>query len=472
MQPVSSLNDEDYVHRLLRVLFFAESTFDNQLPFVSLEAVEEYIKEFFLPLLFECANMPFLPPPDLIILYQRCFQTLVKPNQVTPYLQEKNNFFHQGLLPFDQKKTLKQFLIEAKSSKSSDQIDMVLLAKVLYLLCPYLALENCYQGSISKLISLLQDSCYISKKYYTTNEDIWEDSSENYFRINESWIGNNFRSYRCQDIEEHLKNPSLQYKKTKHEQTRHKMDQILQAKERELRKAIPQVSDIFLLLERHPRSLSAKKTLQKLFAIFPFHLTQSNFSGKEEGYSNITAQGKVEHLLPSNFLYPNEEFIRRFIDQELLFYERENLAIYPDKEIFLYLDASPTTWGSVRFILGCFAILILYYGMRYSCPVYLYSSGKMDLVFSEKSLLGKLESLLDHQHETSLASDLEIFFQLIEQKQTASSILYICTEQDSADQIPPQFDNYYLSTYEAFSRDFTVSYCQQNEKTIIQQHSL
>lgn len=76
------------------------------------------------------------------------------------------------------------------------------------------------------------------------------------------------------------------------------------------------------------------------------------------GYADVTTHGTPEHLLPSQFALDDLEFLRRFAENELLYFRREEPHARTEEELVLLLDQGVRTWGDVRLLLGA-AVLAL-----------------------------------------------------------------------------------------------------------------
>lgn len=76
------------------------------------------------------------------------------------------------------------------------------------------------------------------------------------------------------------------------------------------------------------------------------------------GYSDVATRGHPEQILPSQFALDGPEFIRRFAENELLFFRREEPHEHTREELVLLLDQGVRTWGTVRVLLAA-AVLAL-----------------------------------------------------------------------------------------------------------------
>ena len=72
----------------------------------------------------------------------------------------------------------------------------------------------------------------------------------------------------------------------------------------------------------------------------------------------MTTHGQVDQLLPSQFALDEWDFLRRYVDRELLYFRREEPHTRPRHELIVLLDQGVRTWGDVRLVLGA-AVLAL-----------------------------------------------------------------------------------------------------------------
>jgi hypothetical protein len=76
------------------------------------------------------------------------------------------------------------------------------------------------------------------------------------------------------------------------------------------------------------------------------------------GYADVTTRGHPEQLLPTQFAVDSLEFVRRFAENELLYFRREEPPTRVQEELIVLLDQGVRTWGEVRLILSA-AVLAL-----------------------------------------------------------------------------------------------------------------
>ncbi len=77
------------------------------------------------------------------------------------------------------------------------------------------------------------------------------------------------------------------------------------------------------------------------------------------GYADIVSRGQPEQLLPSQFALEMDEFTRRFAENELLYFRREEPPASQREELVLLLDQGVRTWGIVRSLLSAAALALV-----------------------------------------------------------------------------------------------------------------
>src|SRR5262245_44287995 len=74
------------------------------------------------------------------------------------------------------------------------------------------------------------------------------------------------------------------------------------------------------------------------------------------GYADVTNRGDPARLLPSQLALDPDEFVRRFAENELLFFRREDPHERRREHLALVVDQGVLTWGPVRLGLGAAAL--------------------------------------------------------------------------------------------------------------------
>ncbi len=76
------------------------------------------------------------------------------------------------------------------------------------------------------------------------------------------------------------------------------------------------------------------------------------------GYSDIVTHGSVDRLLPGQHALDDIEFMRRFSENELLFFRREEPPSQCRQQVLVVLDQGVRTWGDVRLVLSAAALAL------------------------------------------------------------------------------------------------------------------
>ncbi|MEW4570568.1 hypothetical protein AB1L88_22120 [Tautonia sp. JC769] len=76
------------------------------------------------------------------------------------------------------------------------------------------------------------------------------------------------------------------------------------------------------------------------------------------GYADLANRGAPERLLLSQLAIDAEEFVRRFADRELLFYQREEPHAEESETLVVLLDQGVRTWGGVRTVLAAAVVAL------------------------------------------------------------------------------------------------------------------
>jgi hypothetical protein len=74
------------------------------------------------------------------------------------------------------------------------------------------------------------------------------------------------------------------------------------------------------------------------------------------GYADVATRGKPEQVLPSQFALDEWDFLRRFAENELLYFQREEPQTPVRRQLIVILDQGVRTWGNVRLALSAAVI--------------------------------------------------------------------------------------------------------------------
>ena len=115
----------------------------------------------------------------------------------------------------------------------------------------------------------------------------------------------------------------------------------------------PSLEGILAELARRPRLAGAVPFVAQItgaLSLPPRRLDQNELP--QGGYADVTTRGRPEQILPSQYALDDLEFLRRFAENELLYYRREEPQAPAREELIVLLDQGVRTWGPVRLLLA------------------------------------------------------------------------------------------------------------------------
>ena len=125
------------------------------------------------------------------------------------------------------------------------------------------------------------------------------------------------------------------------------------------------------------------------------------------GYADVATRGRPEQILPSQFAIDDVEFLRRFAENELLYFHREEPHAPLTEELVLLLDQGVRTWGRVRHALAASALAFGKLAARRKLPLLVGgTSGEgrlFDPLRTDEEALGMLWESSDLSPNPSLA---------------------------------------------------------------------
>ena len=113
-------------------------------------------------------------------------------------------------------------------------------------------------------------------------------------------------------------------------------------------------------LERRPRLTGIGRLVSRLegaLCLPPRRLAWAEL--QNGGYADLTTKGAPEQILPIQLAYEREEFLRRFAERELLYFQREEPRQPTTDELLILFDQGVRTWGEVRLVLASAAVALL-----------------------------------------------------------------------------------------------------------------
>jgi hypothetical protein len=125
------------------------------------------------------------------------------------------------------------------------------------------------------------------------------------------------------------------------------------------------------------------------------------------GYADVATRGRPEQILPSQFAVDEMEFLRRFAENELLYFHREEPHAPLTEELVLLLDQGVRTWGRVRHALNASALAFGKLAARRKIPLLVSTTGSPGRLFDPLRLddetLGRLWESSDLTPNPALA---------------------------------------------------------------------
>lgn len=114
----------------------------------------------------------------------------------------------------------------------------------------------------------------------------------------------------------------------------------------------PTLAGVLARLARHRRLAGAVPFVAQLvsaLALPPRSLAHHELP--MGGYADVTTRGRPEQILVSQLALDGIEFLRRYAENELLYFRREEPHTQVREDLVLVLDQGVRTWGDVRLVL-------------------------------------------------------------------------------------------------------------------------
>lgn len=125
------------------------------------------------------------------------------------------------------------------------------------------------------------------------------------------------------------------------------------------------------------------------------------------GYSSVTNRGHPDQILASEFAVDEFEFLRRFAEHELLYWQREEPLSQVREDTIVLLDQGVRTWGETRLVLAAAAMALARRSQRRGTPVLLAATSNhgvpLDPVATAPSDLGRVLDSTDLSADPGLA---------------------------------------------------------------------
>ncbi|MBN9520652.1 hypothetical protein J0H58_19400 [bacterium] len=120
------------------------------------------------------------------------------------------------------------------------------------------------------------------------------------------------------------------------------------------------VARLLALARKRPRLVGAAAVVPAVDAALTLPpRRRSPDAVPQGGYADVTTRGDPDRLLPSQFALDPDEFVRRFAERELLYFQREEPQASEKPDRLVVLDQGVRTWGPVRLGLAAAALVLL-----------------------------------------------------------------------------------------------------------------
>ena len=136
------------------------------------------------------------------------------------------------------------------------------------------------------------------------------------------------------------------------------------------------------------------------------------------GYSDVTTRGDPDRLLPSQFALDPDEFVRRFAEHELLYFQREEPHEAQKPERVLVFDQGVRTWGRVRLALAGAVLSLLKFDARKIGDVRLHATSQREPLELRTAKIGALRDVLEASDFTETPE--ETFRQALEESHSTN----------------------------------------------------
>jgi len=451
----------DYHERLVQALMICESFPLGEGQTADRGHIERVLQDRIYPMVLEWSNLPFLPPAELLVLFDRF---AVPPEEIT-YSKldapERHPWIFFGATLKDRDgEPLVRILAEELDGLSRLPVRQAVRARALAIVCPTPALPGSFTASISELRPILKSDLSTGMAYHRIlKSESWKVTPDSLLAgLDQDWMVHQLGSWDRKSIRSFL-GGRLRRSNLKDEAIGGRIDAAARSLTSVLRTIVesrtPKLDSIDALLETvrsRPRGELAEAVLRRVLPMVDVSdVAWAHQELPTGGYADISTRGTFDRLLISNLAYPEEEFARRLTEGELLYYELEAPpATQPPKQ-FVFLDGSPATWGIPRLAGGAVALSVVNRARDRRAEAQVFGAGRMDRPFGNLDRASGVHELLDHQRwNDDLKSDLRFLATQVLQEtkgHPTGADLFLCTEADrlreihewaGSSELPPQ----------------------------------
>ncbi len=439
----------NYQERLVRAIMISESATLGEDRTADRGQVQTVLDERLYPMILEWSNLPFLPPPELLVLFDRFATSIEEFDYVNREFQYRSLwiFFASTLVDRDGR-PLMLTLTEELEGLTRLTVRQAVRARALALLCPTPKLEGSFTGSIAKLREALKSREYVDMFYHRVlRGPSWKLRPYDLFaELDHDWMAHQVRSWDQKAIRAFLSG-RLRQRNLKTEEVEGKVDLAARALTGVLQAIIqartPKLDTLDAILDvvrSRPSGALAEAVLRRVLPLV--NVNEVSWASQEMptgGYVDISTRGTFDRLLISNLAYSDEEFARRMTEGELLYYELEAPPASQPPKQYVLLDASPTTWGIPRLAGSAVALSVVNRARERRADAAIFGAGRIDRPFTDLDRSSGIHELLDHQRwEDDLTADLRALTARVTQEtrgHPTGADLFLCTEADRLKEI-------------------------------------
>jgi len=439
----------DYQERLIRALMICESAALGDDQVADRGHIQTVLDERLYPMILEWSNLPFLPPPELLVLFDRFATSMEEFDYVRREFRYRSIwiYFASTLVDRDAR-PLMLTLTEELEGLSRMPVLQAVRARALAILCPTPKLAGSFTAAIPKLREALKSSEYVDMFYHRVlRSPSWRVHPYDLFAtLDHDWMAHQLKSWDHKSIRSFLSG-RLRLRNLKSEELEGRVDQAARALTIALHQIIqakaPKLETMDAILEvvrSRPSGALAEAVLRRVLPLVA--VNEVSWASQEMptgGYVDLSTRGTFDRLLISNLAYSDEEFARRMTEGELLYYELEAPPASQPPKQYVLLDASPGTWGIPRLAGSAVALSVVNRARERRADATIFGAGRIDRPFTDLDRATGIHELLDHQRwEEDLTADLSALSTRVTQEtkgHPTGADLFLCTEADRLQEI-------------------------------------
>ncbi len=439
----------DYQERLIRALMICESAALGEDQVADQGHIQSVLQERIYPMILEWSNLPFLPPPELLVLFDGFATKMEEVDHIQRDFKFRSLWIYFASTLVDRDgRPLMLTLSEELEGLSRTAVRQAVRARALALLCPTPKLAGSFTDSIPKLREALKSEVGNGITFHRIlRTSSWKTHPHDLFApLDHDWMAHQLKSWDQKSIRTFLSG-RLRQRNLKAGEVEVKIDQAARALTGVLQAIIqtrtPKLDTLDAILDvvrSRPSGALAEAVLRRVLPLV--NVNEVSWASQEMptgGYVDISTRGTFDRLLISNLAYSDEEFARRMTEGELLYYELEAPPASQPPRQYVLLDASPATWGIPRLAGGAVALSVLNRARERRADAAIFGAGRIDRPFTDLDRASGVHELLDHQRwEEELAPDLRALSARVAKEtknHPTGADLFLCTEADRLQEI-------------------------------------